>query len=145
MTTDTQKNPGKILGVVGILFGVFLYFLWFVAIMAIMFTFFAPPDAMGVFTVTFPLWIRTWLTAGTLPSFMLFGHYLFCRGTMTKTDLIQNRSGLIGSFLGFLLWLGVLIVLEVLGIAVQYPHNLVGGFLAIFFLYVIFRKFWNRK
>jgi hypothetical protein len=90
MTTDIQKNPEKIRGVVGVFFGLFLHFLWFVAIMGIIFTFFAPPDAMGVFTVTFPPRIQTWLTAGTLPSLILFGHYLFCLGTMTETDLIQN-------------------------------------------------------
>lgn len=145
MTADTQKTPGKIMGVVGVLFGLFLYFLWFVAIMAIMFTFFTAPIDMGVSMVTFPLSIRTWLIAGALPFFILFGHYVCCRGEITETDLLHTRSGLIGSLLGFFLWLAVLTVLEAMGIAAPYSYNLAGGFLVILILIMIFWKVWSRE
>ncbi|MCK9277428.1 MAG: hypothetical protein M0P22_05005 [Methanoculleus sp.] len=47
------------MGIVGVVCGLFLYYFWVAVIMAIQFTFFAEPNAIGVFTVEFPLSIRT--------------------------------------------------------------------------------------
>jgi len=115
MTTETDKKPDKIAGVLGALFGVFLYCLWVAALMAILFVFFAEPNAMGVFVVRFPHMIQTWLTAGVLPLFITLGYYLFSRKDMPGTEFLPNRSGLAASASGFLLWLAVLAVLEVWG------------------------------
>ncbi len=114
------------MAIVGVVCGAVLYCIWCVAIMAVLFTFFAEPNAMGVFIVTFPIMIRTWLLAGPLPFFILFGHYLFSHEEMTGTELLRDRSGLAASASGFLLWLAVLAVLEVSGVAVGIPILLPG-------------------
>ena len=59
--------------------------------------------------------LRTWLTAGILPLFIIFGYYLFTREEMPAEELLLSRSGLAASASGFLLWLAVLAVLEVWG------------------------------
>ena len=63
---------------------------------------------MGVFTVTFPLMPRTWLTAGTLLFFVALGYYLFAREEMPETELLQSGAVPAASTSGFLLWLVVL-------------------------------------
>ena len=45
---------------------------------------------------------------------------------------------------GFLLWLAVLSVLEVLEITVAYPYYVAGGYLVILILFVCLRKAWSR-
>lgn len=112
MTTETKKKPGKLMGVVGVVCGLFLYYFWVAVIMAIQFTFVAEPNAIGVFTVEFPLSIRTWLTAGLSPFFVLSGYYLFTREVMPEIQLLLDRSGLATSALGFLLWLAALVPLQ---------------------------------
>ena len=144
MTAKTEKKPGKLMGVVGAVCGLLLYYLWVAVIMAILFTFFAEPTAMGVFKVAFPLMARTWLIAGTLPFFIIFGHYLFTREPMSEAELLLDRSGLAASASGFLLWLAVLVVLEVLGVTVAYPYYVAGGYLVILILFVCLRKAWSR-
>ncbi len=84
--------------------------------------------------------IRTWLIAGLLPFFVLSGHYLFTREEMPEAELLLNRSGLAASASGFLLWLAVLAVLEVMGVAVADPYNVAGGYLIIFVLFVFLRR-----
>ena len=63
------------MGVVGAVCGLILYYLWVAVIIGIQFTFFAEPNATGAFVGPLPLMIRTWLIAGTLPFFIIFGHY----------------------------------------------------------------------
>lgn len=142
MTTETHSPQKKVRGVIGILFGVLLYYLWVAGIIAMLFTFFTEPSGMGVFTVKFPHAVQTWLVTGTLPFFIISGHYLFCRGT-GENDLLYDLAGGAGALLGFLLWLTVLGVMEVLGVAVPYFTNLVGGFLLIAVLSVIFWRAWR--
>jgi hypothetical protein len=144
MTAEIREKPGKLMGVVGVVCGVVLYCVWCIAIMAILFTFFAEPNAMGVVIVICPIMIRTWLTAGPLPFFILFGHYLFSHEEMTGTELLRDRSGLAASASGFLLWLAVLAVLEASGVAVAYPYSVAGGYLVIFILFVYLRKARSR-
>jgi len=145
MTAETEKKPDKIAGVAGIICGLFLYYFWVAVIMAIQFTFFAETSAMGVSTVVIPLMPRTWLTAGPLPFFLILGHYLFTREKLPEDELLLNRSGLAASASGFLLWLAVLAVLEVQGVAmVEYPYYVAGGYLVMLILGVILWKAWSR-
>lgn len=79
-----------------------------------------------------------------MPFFIILGHYLFTREGMPEAELLLNRAGLAASLWGFLLWLAVLVVLEVLGIAVAYPYYVAGGYLVVFVLFVYFRRAWSR-
>ncbi len=88
--------------------------------------------------------LRTWLTAGMLPLFIIFGYYLFTREEMPAEELLLSRSGLAASASGFLLWLAVLAVLEVSGVAVAYPYNVAGGYVVVLIRGVIFWKAWSR-
>lgn len=121
MTTETEKKPDKVAGVLGALFGVFLYYVWVAVLMAILFTFFAEPNAMGAFIVKFPQMVQVWLNAGMLPVFIILGYHLFARDAMPEAERLLGRAGLAASASGFLLWLAVLAALEVLGLPWRIP------------------------
>ncbi|WP_292490595.1 hypothetical protein [Methanoculleus sp. 10] len=108
---DQRNKNRKLINVVGVICGLSLCFLWVAVLIAILFAFFAEPNAMGVFTVTFPLMPRTWLTAGTLLFFVALGYYLFAREEMPETELLQSGAVPAASTSGFLLWLVVLFCL----------------------------------
>ncbi|WP_241481294.1 hypothetical protein [Methanoculleus sediminis] len=103
MTTEIERKPDRIAGVLGALFGVFLYYLWVAVLMAILFAFFAEPNAMGAFIVEFPQMVQIWLNTGMLPLFIILGYHLFTRDTMPEAELLPGRAGLAASASGFLL------------------------------------------
>ncbi|MFA7563006.1 MAG: hypothetical protein WCY70_06160 [Methanoculleus sp.] len=121
----------------------FLYYFWVAVIIAIQFTFFTETNAMGVSVVMIPLMPRAWLVAGLLPFFLILGHYLF-REKLPVDELLLNRSGLAASASGFLLWLLVLAVLEVLGITVEYHYYVAGGYVVMLIFGMILWKTWSR-
>ena len=100
-------------------------------------------NAMGVSVVMIPLMPRAWLVAGLLPFFLILGHYLF-REKLPVDELLLNRSGLAASASGFLLWLLVLAVLEVLGITVEYHYYVAGGYVVMLIFGMILWKTWSR-
>ncbi len=110
----------------------------------ILFTFFAEPNAMRAFIVKFPQMVQVWLNAGMLPVFIILGYHLFARDTMPEAERLQGRAGLAASASGFLLWLLVLAALEVLGITVEYPYYVAGGYAVMLILGVFFWKTWSR-
>ncbi|MDD3071487.1 hypothetical protein [Methanoculleus horonobensis] len=144
MTTETEKKPDRIVGVLGALFGLFLYYVWIAVLMAILFTFFAEPNAMGAFIVEFSQMVQVWLSAGMLPVFITLGYHLFARDTMPEAERLLGRAGLAASASGFLLWLLVLAALEVSGVAVEYPYYVAGGYVFMLILGVFFWKTWSR-